>query len=187
MNQYTVWILVYVVFCCVAAEFFIVGCFDNSSGNETIQDVAWVVEDQESSTVFYALQLAFHDGDVEGVSVPYQECADTFFLCSTFGRKISADALAIMSLMMFGFLVHSSRQATTFYSANPKIKIICITLVVLVVALVAFMCECYHEVDDVDADWVWGPESVLSLVSLLLAVCAKVRKLACREQYGCEE
>jgi len=183
MNQYTVWFLVYVVFCCVVAEFFIVGCLGYSSNSGTSQDAAWVVEDQESSTVFYALQVAFYNGAVEGISVHNQECADTNQECYV-PRLISADTLAMVALMMFGILMHSSRQVTTFCCANPKIKIMCVTLVVSVVALVAFMCDCYHEVDDtVGADWVWGPESVLSLVGLLLAVCAKVKKVACREQH----
>lgn len=69
--------------CFVATLFFMMGCLGYSSSSGTIQDVAWIIVDQGSSTMFYALKGAFYKGGGDGVSVPYSECADTTKACST--------------------------------------------------------------------------------------------------------
>ena len=182
MYQSAIMVSVSVVLCCIAAQFFVIGCKGSSGGTGTMHITAWVEEDQDSTTMFYVLQDVFYKDGVEEMTILCQETTDTSK--ATFGLLLAATVFTTFTSILFQLFARLTRQLCTCYCAYRKMRIACITLVMAVVALVAFLGECYHEVEDtVESDWVWGPESLLSLVGLLTMVCTKLKMVAYKQQY----
>eukprot|EP01031_Cornospumella_fuschlensis_P033763 gene33763-40852_t len=152
----------------VSTIFFIIGSIGYSDDNDTIENVAWLVYDDDQA--YYALRAVSANDDV----FKYSDCSsDTCDSCETDGKV----ALAFLIIAIFTTVAAAGLHGSMASGSNDAMKIPAVVTSLLgfiasLISVATFMGDCYVNLRDetgIDKDKLdWGPGSILSIIGMLL-------------------
>jgi hypothetical protein len=157
----------------VSFTFYLIGIIGYTPEKGSLVDVHWISINQGNSHIYFGLQNYYVDvsGSHNLVDYGSDECTQDFCdNCEWDGRVVGGLLIIALFFTVISFgLSAASVQAVSKPIGISNIVMSFIAFAVSLVGIIAFMGECYSDINGVYSPKAqWGPGAILSIIGMVL-------------------